>query len=65
MYPTTQHTSITHDARKMTVDVLLPTCKPTTNAAAKLMSAKQDAITLAGMVEHSFAQTIQSVVLRV
>ncbi|MEE9211334.1 MAG: hypothetical protein V3U29_01645 [Phycisphaeraceae bacterium] len=40
----------------MTVVALLPATIPINVAAAKLASAKQDAITLAGMVEHSFAR---------
>jgi hypothetical protein len=54
--PMTQHTSITPDARNRIVVVGLPTNRPMQSEAVKLASAKQDAMTLAGMAEHSFAQ---------
>lgn len=42
-------------AREMIVPVLFLATSPTSIAAAKLASAKQDAITFAGIVEHSIA----------
>ena len=48
-----QQTIMTQIDLNKIVELLLPAPIPTTMAAAKLRSAKQVAITRAGMVEHS------------
>lgn len=54
--PTAQQISMMIVARPRTVVKVLPTANPISAAMAKPTKAKQDAITLAGISEHSFAQ---------
>ena len=54
--PTNQHAIMINVARQIIVNASLRTIMPTTTAAAKLINAKQVAIILEGMAEHSFAQ---------